>query len=757
MFSSHFQIDNEYFHFNFFDQTIPLVEKDNVLSKVSYYFVMASGIGFALFLVIDGLSWVQARNESILDEKLLEEEDKGRRKKGNGKDKRNGSPGSGQKKKKRRDRFDDLPVVPLFDKSLLKTTIGELENRVYFKSEAQASATVHATDRTTAALLSSILPIDLSDRPWYERFITKLMQLHPVLALASSSFAFYFPETAMKFGCVNDSLISFRWLQIVGQCLNALFAGTLVATIFLADDGTCQGKISRDSCHMPVGLNQESKLCFWDDARQYCDFRDSNVDLKLGNLVVIIGVVSVLAVPLNKLLAYLVREISVHIRTDDIGSVSRETSYRGASQSKVYATSSHEDFDESKFDGEGQLARDESHNWKPVNGGASVGHFSFDELRSWQSDRCLLMQAARLVKMQKSIDFKTPSGEVELLAGVSSESQPVFIASSAFSTRESLGVQTQWHSESSPNKLGMDARTRASSRAHTHTHSSLPSRAEIGGGGGDGGDGGGGGSPSRTSVAPHIHPAIPPSGQTARRRRPPPGLVRNPRLAAEAAARAAEWERKYGWIRMKWVHLPRSVKRFLHLIELGILRFLNEGDPQNAAHLSDFVLKPSTAARGDLKQLLVAKVAHARANATRIYNHVCAQPRGGINTSARVMAYPYNALSVSKETHRMDVALLQAFFVHCAPRELQDTLQRVFDAHVAITFLDKTLAWRLMHGTFLLGYLTVLCYFTSVFAALIGSRATDFVVVGSVLAATFDLALLNPVCTFVAKLLFLDR
>merc|ERR1711991_307841 len=64
-----------------------------------------------------------------------------------------------------------------------------------------------------------------------------------------------------------------RGMEYMLRCVNITFVTTLIVYYYYPDTGKCQSATSQRICHSFVALNQNSKLCEWNDRYIYCEMK----------------------------------------------------------------------------------------------------------------------------------------------------------------------------------------------------------------------------------------------------------------------------------------------------------------------------------------------------------------------------------------------------------------------------------------------------------------------------------------------------
>jgi len=159
--------------------------------------------------------------------------------------------------------------------------------------------------------------------------------------------------------------------------MNMLFIDTVLAFLFFADDGTCQMQPSRVTC-LDIKALDGSDLCSWESSKEHCTFMGSS-DNFLSTMI-LTTIITTVTIPLDNFIIMLVincKNFFVHAH----GGLLKV-------QSSLLGDLSSPDFD-------------------------SLPHELHDIQRKVPLTN--LLRAARLVKMQKSMDKVSATKEVAML------------------------------------------------------------------------------------------------------------------------------------------------------------------------------------------------------------------------------------------------------------------------------------------------------------------------------------------------------
>jgi hypothetical protein len=206
---------------------------------------------------------------------------------------------------------------------------------------------------------NSLLPIEFSGQAWYVRLYHKLLVEHDWLCLV-------FPFDSSR------DYRSVRWLLAMGRALHVLFITTILAGLYFADDGTCEAYHVKSKCLDDRSLNRIDNLCVWDESSDQCSFNKHIASTFFGRLL-LTAVITTVSIPFDKFFLFMIH------RVRDL-SIVHLTSMSKANQGK-----------------EKEL--------KEIR----------TELTLFQSFRSTILRAARLARMQSSMDNTSVDSEVSFI------------------------------------------------------------------------------------------------------------------------------------------------------------------------------------------------------------------------------------------------------------------------------------------------------------------------------------------------------
>lgn len=136
------------------------------------------------------------------------------------------------------------------------------EWQVFLFQSNKANSRVHSTGANNGIdiviqAVQAILPIELrksSRNSWFHRFLHVANVEHSWLALKSSYQS-----------CTHNRL--YNWLMAMGRILHILFIGSILISVYYADDGFCESKTTIESCY-------DSKSEIFNSNVFYCEWMD---------------------------------------------------------------------------------------------------------------------------------------------------------------------------------------------------------------------------------------------------------------------------------------------------------------------------------------------------------------------------------------------------------------------------------------------------------------------------------------------------
>jgi hypothetical protein len=224
------------------------------------------------------------------------------------------------------------------------------------RDELKLSETVkHPTNRELGTALDSIVPAEVASVPPTKRLWNVLKNAHEAFACLGP----YNPKgdyRAAKFLCGMGLLINF------------MFVDTILAVLFFNDDGTCEAHTSFESCEQIRSLDQFNTLCEWDSEAETCAFNENVGADAIPNLI-LAATIAIVAIPFQLFFNWMVNHCRNFFAVRYL----------------------QKEFENNQEDG-----------FAP-------------ELKGYETLRGTMLRAARLVKMQESMDIVSPEEEVSIL------------------------------------------------------------------------------------------------------------------------------------------------------------------------------------------------------------------------------------------------------------------------------------------------------------------------------------------------------
>jgi len=264
----------------------------------------------------------------------------------------------------------------------------------------------HSTDRTIAAYFESFFPIDLRSGSWDIVWREFMLSDHPWLKLiASSSLSRELPEG--KRGKVT------AWVSALGEVLIFLFISSSIAAIFYPDDGRCEALDTKTNCISAKVIGLTVQACSWRSDNESCEFRQP--PLRIDILLALIIIISLVFIPLQELLMFLVVGAGPSLNklmTQDRVVVIKSSAQKDNNHDYIPQTDKR-DYDHGKLDYDhGKLDGDS-------NEVAVIPRR--DEFRVARNSKATILRAAKLEKMQQSMDYVSSLEEAKRLHSIRRE------------------------------------------------------------------------------------------------------------------------------------------------------------------------------------------------------------------------------------------------------------------------------------------------------------------------------------------------
>eukprot|EP01035_Chromulina_nebulosa_P020554 gene20554-26659_t len=297
---------------------------------------------------------------------------------------------------------------------------------VYFDRYEYSKVTVSKLSktnavRTIAGFFDALLPIEFrNDGEWYQLVYRRLSLEHTWLCLIAP----YRPEREYR---------SVQWMMALGNLYIYLFLDSLLVSLLYPDNGDCEDIRSKDACINYHSLKAiDAKTCQWSDSLSYCSFKSP--DLDIVHVLVYIGIITTVAVPLEKILSAMLRVLSDYARrkfptNQGVGfSIWGVNKVQPIGGKKIQLASDKVNDGLGSFLGIVSDVDDKiNKNGKYIGDKDSIGDDSTlqeywhvdDELKDSEALIAKFLKAVRLVKLQEHADYVLPSVEAELLVSLS--------------------------------------------------------------------------------------------------------------------------------------------------------------------------------------------------------------------------------------------------------------------------------------------------------------------------------------------------
>jgi hypothetical protein len=224
----------------------------------------------------------------------------------------------------------------------------------------------NSSTRTTISYFESFFPIDLRYGPWNEVWREFMLCDHPWLKSVSSCSLFReVPED-------NRSKVT-PWVIAMGELLTFVFISSLIAVIFYPDDGSCEALITKNDCISAKVIGLTAQACSWRSDNEFCEFREPPI--RIDVLLALIFLISLVFIPLKELLMFLV-----------VGS--GPSFHKFIMQGRTALAKSDEKLDN-----------------------ITTNELIRDEFRMPRNSKATMLRAAKLEKMQQTMDY-VPSMDV---------------------------------------------------------------------------------------------------------------------------------------------------------------------------------------------------------------------------------------------------------------------------------------------------------------------------------------------------------
>jgi hypothetical protein len=244
--------------------------------------------------------------------------------------------------------------------------IGFIYILAFVESEQSNTSAKSKDDAKTRAIYQfydSIFPDELRVASWHSTLWNQLQSEHCMISLFCSSKHRYIGKPC-------------QWASFTCRLFTILFSSSLVATIIYADDGYCEDLTSEEHCTSVTSMGSIVQVCHWRSVNESCEYHSPHLNYEF--IVILMLIVSMLSVPLDNVLSYLIRMCSQFIHYRQLKSQVQPSEGLPASKSTL------------------------SHR--------------FDEFYLSQTLKSTMLRATRLEKARKMMDFLQPSEEALILS-----------------------------------------------------------------------------------------------------------------------------------------------------------------------------------------------------------------------------------------------------------------------------------------------------------------------------------------------------
>jgi hypothetical protein len=192
--------------------------------------------------------------------------------------------------------------------TILGLTIGGLVlfAVIDMKEKNVADSTVKHDEKDTLAIydvhdfFNSLLPDEYQGHSWFKQLWNKCLSEHDWLCVVLPY------EEGRDFRSV-------RWVCAMCRIINFMFIDTILASLFFADDGTCQSYTTFRDCDLTYSLNQVDHLCIWDKDFETCSFREPSSDFVAT--MILTCILTTLAIPFDNFCIAMVHKVSEYANT----------------------------------------------------------------------------------------------------------------------------------------------------------------------------------------------------------------------------------------------------------------------------------------------------------------------------------------------------------------------------------------------------------------------------------------------------------
>ena len=289
------------------------------------------------------------------------------------------------------------------------------------KGSKNTNNPVETTINYVQHLLSEVLPVEFQYKPWYKKFWLRILSHHPHLAYLSD----------------GDGIPFYRckkWLGFAGEVLNMMFVDCIMAPRAAPESTACTTLTTKEACLKPISIDLMDPLCKWKQEEHFCEHNEV-VDTITVVLITTL-IITCLARPLDIMLEFLVM-VCFSVEEQSVKNESKvyckaesyvETNHHNAdnhhgnnNDNNNNSNKNAEDFDDYVMPFE--TIEEKYRRRSSIMAGFEPNTYFVDkEIYNRSANErtkvygpSMYMLAARLVKLQESIDKVSPQKELSLL------------------------------------------------------------------------------------------------------------------------------------------------------------------------------------------------------------------------------------------------------------------------------------------------------------------------------------------------------
>ena len=148
--------------------------------------------------------------------------------------------------------------------------------------------------RTVYGFYNSMFPDELRAAPWYVIYWGQMQIEHPWVALVSN------------YDNIRDARAT-KWSMAMGRLLIFLFVNCIVSSVLFPDDGYCEQFDEKDTCDRATTPGGLFKTCEWIKANESCRFNEPDITFLAS--VILALIVSLLSIPFDNVLDFCIYKI----------------------------------------------------------------------------------------------------------------------------------------------------------------------------------------------------------------------------------------------------------------------------------------------------------------------------------------------------------------------------------------------------------------------------------------------------------------